>query len=145
MEEGFQIDSSVYPIRHDRYGIPGARPEIHQLDTRAGALWEFPMSVVSLGRLTLPIGGGGYFRLYPLAWTLHFLARINRVHGRPFVFYVHPWELDPGQPRLHVGSWLSRSRHYMNLASTETKLRTLLKTFRFGRIGDLLPRTCSSS
>jgi len=144
VEEGFQIDSSVFPIRHDRYGIPGARPEIHQLDTHAGTLWEFPMSVVPLGRMNLPIGGGGYFRLYPLAWTLRLLSRINRVHGRSFVFYVHPWELDPGQPRLHVGSWLSRCRHYVNLASTETKLKTLLKTFRFGRLGDLLPQTSPS-
>ena len=140
-EEGFQIDSSVFPIRHDRYGIPNARSEMHQIDTPAGSLWEFPMSVISCAWINLPVGGGGYFRLYPIAWTLRLLARINRVHKRSFVFYVHPWELDPDQPRLDAGSWLSRRRHYVNLASTARKLETLLKTFRFGRLCDLLPVT----
>ena len=142
-EEGFLMDSSVFPIRHDRYGIPGSRPEIHRLDTTAGPLWEFPMSVVRLAWMNVPVGGGGYFRLYPIGWTLRLLARINRIHRRPFVFYVHPWELDPGQPRLRAGSRLMRARHYLNLAGTETKLEILLKAFRFGRLCDFLPGEAS--
>lgn len=137
-EEGFVMDSSVFPIRHDRYGIPGARPDIHRLDTRAGPLWEFPMSVARLAGIKLPVGGGGYFRLYPIRWTLRLLRRINRLERRSFVFYIHPWEIDPGQPRLRACGWLSRARHYLNLASTEKKLDLLLGTFRFGRLSDVL-------
>jgi polysaccharide deacetylase family protein (PEP-CTERM system associated) len=143
-EEGFLIDSSVFPIAHDRYGIPGARPEIHRIDTPAGSLWEFPMSIVPLGWMNLPVGGGGYFRLYPLRWTLRLLSRINSVHRRSFTCYVHPWELDPGQPRLRAGSLISRARHYVNLSTTEKKLDVLLKTFRFGRLCDSLPSTTPS-
>ena len=133
------MDSSVFPVRHDRYGIPGARPEIHRLDTPAGPLWEFPMSVARLAGMKLPVGGGGYFRLYPIDWTIRLLRRINRVERRSFVFYIHPWELDPEQPRLRAGSWLSRARHYLNLASTEKKLDLLLRSFRFGRLCDVYP------
>ncbi len=136
--EGFRFDSSVFPIYHDRYGIPGAKVSIHQIDTPAGPLWEFPVSVVRLGRINLPVSGGGYFRLYPLPLTLRFLANINRKQGRPFVFYVHPWELDPDQPRLQSGSRLSRTRHYVNLASTEKKLDLLLRKFRFGPLSEVI-------
>jgi polysaccharide deacetylase family protein (PEP-CTERM system associated) len=135
-EEGFQIDSSIFPVRHDRYGIPGAKAEVHKIDTARGPLWEFPATVASIGGLRFPVGGGGYFRLYPLAWTLHCLARINRVRCQPFMFYIHPWELDPDQPRIRSGSRLSRFRHYVNLAGNERKLDRLLPAFRFGRLGD---------
>jgi polysaccharide deacetylase family protein (PEP-CTERM system associated) len=147
-QEGFTMDSSVFPIRHDRYGIPGASPEMHRIDTPAGPVWEFPMSIVRLlGRMNVPVGGGGYFRLYPLRWTLRMLSKINSTYRRSFTCYVHPWELDPGQPRLRAGSRISRARHYVNLSTTEKKLGVLLKTFRFGRLCDLLPvaRTPSSS
>jgi polysaccharide deacetylase family protein (PEP-CTERM system associated) len=140
VEEGFLMDSSVFPIRHDRYGIPGARPEIHRIDTPAGPLWEFPMSVLRLARMNCPVGGGGYFRLCPISLTLRMLSRIHNTHHRPFLCYIHPWELDPGQPRLRAGSWLSRARHYVNLTSTAAKLDVLLEKFRFGRICDLLPQ-----
>lgn len=136
--EGFRFDSSVFPIYHHRYGIPGAEVSIHQIDTPAGPLWEFPVSVVRLGRINLPVSGGGYFRLYPLPLTLRFLANINRRQGRPFVFYVHPWELDPDQPRLQVSSRLARTRHYINLASTEKKLALLLRKFRFGPLSEVI-------
>jgi polysaccharide deacetylase family protein (PEP-CTERM system associated) len=139
-EEGFAMDSSVFPIRHDRYGMPDARPEMHRIDTPSGTVWEFPMSIVRFLGMNLPVGGGGYFRLYPLRWTLRWLSKINSVHRRSFVCYVHPWELDPGQPRLRAGSRLSRARHYLNLNATEKKLGALLKAFRFGRLCDLLPR-----
>ncbi len=144
-EEGFRFDSSVFPIYHDRYGIPGAEVSIHRIDTPAGPLWEFPVSVLRIGRMNLPVSGGGYFRLYPLHLTLQFLSKINRKHNRPFVFYVHPWELDPDQPRLQICSRLSRTRHYLNLASTEKKLDVLLRKFRFGPLGDVIEETRLSS
>jgi polysaccharide deacetylase family protein (PEP-CTERM system associated) len=137
-EEGFRFDSSIFPIHHDRYGIPGAPPAIHRIDRPAGAIWEFPVSVARLGPLNVPVSGGGYFRLYPLSWTMRLLSSINEKQGRPFVFYVHPWELDPAQPRLPVRSRLSRWRHYVNLASTETKLDLLLKRFSFGRLSEVI-------
>lgn len=136
--EGFRFDSSIFPVRHDRYGIPDANPAIHRIDTPAGPLWEFPISVLRIAGFNVPVGGGGYFRLYPLRWTLRWLSKINRKHGRPFVFYVHPWELDPDQPRLGVRSPISRFRHYVNLASTEKRLEVVLRTFRFGKLSDVV-------
>jgi polysaccharide deacetylase family protein (PEP-CTERM system associated) len=136
-EEGFLIDSSVFPIHHDRYGIPGAEPRIHRIATSAGPLWEFPPAAARLVGLNIPVGGGGYFRLYPFSWTCFFLRRINRT-GEPFIFYVHPWELDPGQPRIPLKSRISRFRHYVNLARNERKLQLLLWQFRFGRLRDVI-------
>ncbi|MCD4727374.1 MAG: DUF3473 domain-containing protein, partial [Pirellulales bacterium] len=136
VEEGFLVDSSVFPIRHDRYGIPGAEPGPHRLKTPAGSLWEFPPSVARLAGMNLPVGGGGYFRLSPLPWTLFCLRRINRVRRQPFMFYVHPWELDPEQPRIHAASRMSRFRHYVGLSRNEAKLDSLLRSFPFGRLCD---------
>ncbi|MCE9556478.1 MAG: DUF3473 domain-containing protein, partial [Planctomycetes bacterium] len=136
VEEGFRIDSSIFPVYHDRYGIPNARVEPHQIETPAGPVWEFPVSVRRVGGVNWPVSGGGYFRLYPLAWTLQSLKQINR--SRPFVFYVHPWELDPGQPQLAVASRMSRWRHYVNLGSTEQKLAALLQRFRFAPLGEVI-------
>lgn len=144
IEEGFSVDSSVFPTRHDRYGIPGAQPQIHRLETPAGSITEFPPSVVRLGSLMLPVGGGGYFRLYPYALTHTLLGRIERTERRPFMFYVHPWEIDPQQPRSQAGSRLSRMRHYVNLATTERKLERLLHDFRFGRTCDVLDQVVAS-
>ncbi|OHB67887.1 MAG: hypothetical protein A2V70_06090 [Planctomycetes bacterium RBG_13_63_9] len=138
VEEGFLVDTSVYPTYHDRYGIPDAEPRIHRITTPAGPLWEFPPSVAKFARLSLPVSGGGYFRLYPLQLTLRLLTRINHKQRRPFMFYVHPWEFDPEQPRIQAGSRMSRARHYVNLASTESKLATLLERFRFGRLCDAI-------
>lgn len=140
VEEGFVSDSSVFPTHHDRYGIPGAQPTIHTLHTPSGPLVEFPPSIARWGRLNLPVGGGGYFRLYPYSVSRMLLSRIVRHEQRPFMFYVHPWEVDPGQPRLGIGSRLSRFRHYVNLASTERKLERLVRDFPFGRMCDVLAR-----
>lgn len=137
-EEGFRFDSSVFPIRHDRYGVPGANRAIHRIDTPAGAIWEFPMSVRRVAWLNVPVSGGGYFRLYPLRWSLRWLRAVNAGEGRPFVFYVHPWELDPHQPRIPTRSRLSRVRHYLNLGRTERRLEALLAEFRFGRLCDVI-------
>ncbi len=132
VEEGFRLDSSIFPAHHYRYGIPGAEPRVHQIATSAGTLWEFPPSVVRLARLNIPVSGGGYFRLYPLPVSLRLLSFVNRRYRRPFVFYIHPWELDPEQPRLPRTSWFSTAKHRLNLASTASRLDTLLQAFRFG-------------
>jgi polysaccharide deacetylase family protein (PEP-CTERM system associated) len=133
--EGIRCDSSVYPIYHDRYGIPGAQRCLHHMATPAGSLWEFPPTVVRVGRVNLPVSGGGYFRLYPFSFTARCLNRVNR-QSEPFMFYIHPWEIDPEQPRLRLGSRVARARHYVNLASTEKKLARLLDRFAFGRLCD---------
>jgi polysaccharide deacetylase family protein (PEP-CTERM system associated) len=130
-EERFQIDSSIYPVYHDRYGIPDANPRIHSIETEAGNIWEFPVAVHKLGPLNLPVSGGGYFRLYPLRWSFHCLEKINKRQHRPFVFYLHPWELDPDQPRLPIRSRTARLRHYVNLRSTDRKFEALLDRFEF--------------
>ena len=137
-EEGFRFDASIFPIYHDRYGIPDAPEAIHPVETAAGTVWEFPGSVLRLGPVNLPVAGGGYFRLYPLAWTQWCLTQINAKHARPFVFYVHPWEVDPEQPRLRAGSRLDRMRHYVNLKTTERKLDVLLEQFSFGPVSTVI-------
>jgi polysaccharide deacetylase family protein (PEP-CTERM system associated) len=137
-EEGFRVDSSIFPIHHDRYGIPGVAPRLHQIATTSGLLWEFPAAVARFAGMNVPVGGGGYFRLFPLPVTLHFLRRVNRRQWQPFVFYVHPWEIDPDQPRIVGASRLSRFRHYVNLAKNEQKLDRLLRSLRFGRLCDVL-------
>lgn len=135
---GFRYDSSIFPIRHDLYGIPGASPEPGTITAPSGrALAEFPMSAASFLGLNVPVSGGGYFRLLPLGVTLRGLTQINRAHGRPFTFYLHPWEVDPGQPRVRVG-WLSRFRHYTNLERCEPRLKRLLSEFRFGTMREVL-------
>jgi hypothetical protein len=95
--------------------------------------------------LHLPVSGGGYFRLYPLRLSCHWLRKVNQKMGQPFVFYVHPWELDPQQPRLSVGSRASRWRHYLNLTSTSTKLDHLLREFRFGTVSEVLSTWMATS
>jgi polysaccharide deacetylase family protein (PEP-CTERM system associated) len=133
--EGFRFDSSIYPTLHDRYGIPGAPPQPHEISRRNGTLWEFPMAIHRVLGYPLPVGGGGYFRLYPYEVTRGGLRAINK-SGRPFVAYLHPWELDSEQPRLRPGR-MTAFRHYVNLARTEPRLRQMLKDFRFGAISDV--------
>lgn len=137
-ELGFAYDSSIFPTRHDNYGIPDARREPHRLRTPAGyELVEFPPSTLPIGAYRLPVAGGGYFRLYPYAFSRYALARINRLERMPFIFYLHPWEVDPGQPRVAAG-WRSRFRHYNNLSRCEARLRRLLADFRFARADEVL-------
>ena len=136
-EEGFQYDSSVFPIHHDRYGIPDAPRFPHRVTLRGGGeLVEFPMTTVPFGRARLPLTGGGYFRLAPYALVRAGLARVN-AEGEPAMVYLHPWELDPGQPRMPVHG-LSRFRHYVNLGGTAAKLGRLLRDFTFGPAADVL-------
>lgn len=137
-EEGFKYDSSIFPMRHDRYGIPEAHPYPHALRTPAGySLAEFPISVSRFGKFKLPVAGGGYFRLFPYALTKWGLGQINQA-GHEFVFYLHPWEVDPKQPRIQHASALSRFRHYLNLARTQPRLDRLLRDFSFTTMQDVL-------
>lgn len=129
-ELGFTVDSSIFPVRHDRYGIPNAVPEPHRIATASGTILEFPPSVWSIGRFHLPIAGGGYFRLYPLSVTKRGIAAVL-AKRRPFMFYLHPWEIDPDQPRMRQIEWRRRWRHRVGLRHTETKLRDLLKQVHF--------------
>ncbi|MBX5461757.1 MAG: DUF3473 domain-containing protein [Steroidobacteraceae bacterium] len=135
---GFEYDSSVFPIRHDRYGIPGASRDIGPIAAPSGrTIVEFPMSAASFGGVRVPVSGGGYFRLLPYAVTRAGLRQINERTGQPFTFYLHPWEVDPAQPRLKVGL-LSRFRHYNNLHKCEARLRRLLGEFSFSTMRDVL-------
>lgn len=143
-EEGFTTDSSIFPIRHDRYGMPDAEPFLHERHTSFGTIKEFPPAVLRLGKVNVPIGGGGYFRLFPCRWTTACLGRMLRTSGAPLMFYIHPWEIDPGQPRLKAGGPLSRFRHRVNLPRTHGKLHRLLKSFRFGTVSEAL-RTANPS
>lgn len=138
IEEGYAYDSSIFPIQHDRYGIPVSARHAYRLSRPAGPLVEMPASTVRYGPTNFPVAGGGYFRILPYAWTRWGIARLNRVERRPAIFYLHPWEIDPDQPRLKAG-FLSRFRHYRNLAETESRLRQLLADFSFGPLRALLP------
>lgn len=137
IEEGYTYDSSIFPIRHDRYGIPLCPRHPYVLHRPGGALVEAPASTATAGPLNLPIGGGGYFRILPYAWTRWGIERVNRVEQRAAIFYLHPWEIDPDQPRLRAG-FLSRFRHYRNLHQTEARLRRLLSEFQFGPLAALV-------
>ena len=137
IDEGYTYDASIYPIHHDRYGIPGWTRHPHRIERAGGSIWEVPGSTVSCAGINLPVGGGGYFRMLPYQWTSSGIRRLNNHEGRSAIFYLHPWEVDPGQPRIPAGL-LSSFRHYRNLDKTEGRLRRLLDEFRFGRISDLL-------
>jgi polysaccharide deacetylase family protein (PEP-CTERM system associated) len=136
VELGFAYDSSIFPVTHDRYGIPGAERAPHRLSTPGGnVIVEWPLSTATVAGIRIPVSGGGYFRLLPYWVTRWGLASINRREQRPFVFYLHPWEIDPEQPRVSA-SWLSRFRHYTNLEKCEERLRRLLGEFQFGTAKD---------
>lgn len=140
VEEGYRYDASIFPIRHDRYGIPDSPRQPYLLTRGAGTLAEVPGSTIRLGSTNLPVAGGGYFRILPYWWTRWGIARLNANEGQPAVFYLHPWEIDPAQPRI-AASAVSRFRHYRNLHKTESRLRALMREFRFGSVQQLLERT----
>ncbi|MCX6545057.1 MAG: DUF3473 domain-containing protein [Acidobacteria bacterium] len=165
IEEGFTYDASIFPIHHDRYGIPNAPRHPFWISAGAGSagaagagnlvrvggdhspgavngpgLLEIPGSTIRVGGVNFPAGGGGFFRLLPYWWTRAGIRRVNETEGRPAIFYLHPWEVDPNQPRL-AASPLSRFRHYCNLAKTEPRLRRLLGDFRFGTIAETIAAT----
>lgn len=134
-ELGFTHDSSIYPIVHDRYGIPGFNRHGCTIHTPSGALTEAPAATILLGGgQVAPIGGGAYLRLLPYRYTAAGLRRVNFEERRAACLYLHPWELDPGQPRLARGA-IARWRTYWGLTGMESKLRRLLREFSFSTIG----------
>src|SRR5262249_4860792 len=137
IEEGYAYDASIFPIHHDRYGIPDSPRHPYVLQRASGSLLEIPGSTVRFGRVNLPIAGGGYFRQLPYAWTKWGIDRVNRSEGQPVVFYTHPWEVDPDQPRLQVGT-ATRLRHYRGLDRTLDRLTRLVSDFRFDSITEAL-------
>lgn len=131
-EAGYRYSSSVVPIRHDLYGMPAA-PRFAFYAQDSGLL-EIPVTTVHFAGRNWPCGGGGYFRLLPYALFRRGLKRVNRREGCSGVFYFHPWEVDPGQPRVPGASLKNRVRHYLNLARTESRLERLMRDFRFDRM-----------
>lgn len=133
IEAGYGYSSSVYPVHHDLYGMPEA-PRAPFRPRPGAAFMEYPMSVLDLFGKALPCSGGGYFRLLPYAIYRRIVDRMNREQGQPCIFYIHPWEIDPGQPRMRGISAKARFRHYLNLERTEARLRRLLGDFAWGRL-----------
>lgn len=135
-ELGFKYDSSIFPVRNWRYGIADFSREPVLIETPAGSIWEFPISVMRRYGQTIPVSGGAYFRLYPYSLTRSNF-RVQERAGRSVIFYLHPWELDPEHPQVPF-AWRPRFTHYANLQSTRPKLVRLLKDFEFGSIGDVI-------
>lgn len=137
IEEGFRYDSSIFPIHHDRYGIPDAQRFPHIIRCEAGEILEFPPSTVRLARQNLPMVGGGYFRFLPYQWFHWGLNHINKIEQQAAVFMVHAWEIDHAQPVV-PGTKINIWRHRFNLHKTEPRLVRLLSDFRFSTIRDVL-------
>ncbi len=150
-EAGYLYDSSIFPMKHDFYGIPdwprfagyavkhkgGWLAETGASYTGKKSMREIPITTLRIGQRNLPIAGGGYFRLLPYSITQWGLQRINQKEKQPFVFYLHPWEFDPEQPRMKGASIKSRFRHYLNLGKTEKRFQLLLSDFEFSRLADV--------
>ncbi len=140
IDAGFTYDTSIFPIHHDIYGMPGAKRFPHVITRPEGSILEFPPTTLSLRmlgkRFNLPVAGGGYLRLLPASWVSAAFRRINR-EGNPCMLYFHPWEIDPHQPRVKA-SFKSRFRHYLNLETTEAKLRVLFSQHRFASMHAVL-------
>ena len=139
MEEGFVYDSSLFPINHDKGGMPDSKRYPFKLYRHKKSMWEFPLSTVRIMNKNIPFSGGGYFRLLPYSFIKWSIGSING-EGRPAVMYLHPWEFDPAQPKIKT-DYLSMFRHYVNMSKTESKLKELLGDFRFKSVRDYLRET----
>lgn len=141
LEEGFIYDSSIFPIHHDLYGMPGANPFPHEIRRPAGILKEFPPTTAEFSllgkRFRVPVAGGGYLRLFPLRFIRRAIEKVNERYGQPAVIYIHPWEIDPGQPRIKAGL-KSRFRHYVHLDQTLGKVRSLISALQFAPMSQVL-------
>jgi polysaccharide deacetylase family protein (PEP-CTERM system associated) len=131
-ETGHRYSSSIYPIKHDLYGIPAA-PRF-RFEVGASKLTEIPITTVALLGRNWPCGGGGYFRLFPYSLSKWALKHVNETEGQSAVFYFHPWEIDPAQPRVAGVSFKTRFRHYLNLHKLEGRVASLLRDFRWDRL-----------
>ena len=134
---GYRYSSSIYPIRHDHYGMPDAPRFAHQ--ARAGVL-EIPVTTLRMGGRNYPSSGGGYFRLLPYALSRWMLRRVNEHDGQPAIFYFHPWEIDAEQPRVAGIDARTRFRHYVNIDRMPRRLEQLLGDFAWGRMDDIFLR-----
>jgi polysaccharide deacetylase family protein (PEP-CTERM system associated) len=134
IEEGYRYDSSMYNRFQSTQGSMARRVGTYRLETESGTIWEVSPSTMDICGLQLPVAGGGYFRLFPYAASKMFLKNLER-QGSQLVMYLHPWELDPEQPRMD-GPALSKVRHYLNLRKTEQRLRWLLKDFSFAPVNE---------
>ena len=134
LDAGYRYSSSVYPVRHDHYGSPDSPRFAY--DVRPG-LREIPLTTTRLLGRNLPAGGGGYFRLAPYRLSRWAIRRVNTIDQQPAIFYMHPWEIDPGQPRIPGTGLKTRFRHYVNLDKTESRLDRLLLDFRWGRVDEV--------
>ena len=130
-EAGYRYSSGIYPIRHDHYGSPNSHRFAHRVSAQ---LIEVPITTARLFRQNWPAGGGGYFRLMPYAMSRWLIRRVNAEDGESAVFYFHPWEIDPEQPRVKGVDARTRFRHYVNLHRTAGRLRMLLRDFRWDRL-----------
>ena len=131
---GYRYSSSVYPIRHDHYGMPDSPRHAYQV--RPGLL-EVPITTLRMWNRNFPSSGGGYFRLLPYALSRWMLNRVNQEDGEAGIFYFHPWEIDTGQPRIEGISSKTRFRHYVNIERMERRLQQLLLDFRWGRMDQI--------
>lgn len=137
VEEGYKYDSSIFPVRHHRYGLTTGERHIHKiLPEKNKTIWEFPPSTLKIGNINFPIAGGGYFRLLPLPFVNWGIKQINK-EGAPAVMYLHPWEIDKEQPKIKVG-FLLRFRHYVNIGRAESKLKALINEHAFSSIVNVL-------
>jgi len=136
-ELGFTYDSSIFPVRHINYGMPDAPRKPYLIRTTAGVLIEFPMPTLEIAGRRSPLAGGAYLRLLPYWYTQWGIRFLNEHEHHPVCVYVHPWELDPEQPRME-GNLTSRLRHYIGLRSTQKKITKLLRDFEFCPLGSVV-------
>jgi polysaccharide deacetylase family protein (PEP-CTERM system associated) len=132
-EAGYRYSSSIYPVQHDHYGMPDA-PRFAWHPENAGGLLEVPITTVRMGARNLPAGGGGYFRLLPYSLSRWMMRKVNEDDGQPAIFYFHPWEIDPGQPRPDGINLKTRFRHYVNLARMDGRIQALTRDFAWDRM-----------
>jgi len=130
---GYQYSSSIYPIKHDLYGMPSA-PRFEFYPRGNSGILEIPVSTIELAGRRFPCGGGGFFRLYPYALSKWAIQRVNRNDAQPSIFYFHPWEIDPDQPKQQGISFKTRFRHYLNLSKMRQRLVNLISDFHWGRM-----------
>ena len=134
---GYRYSSSIYPIKHDHYGMPDSPRFAYRVGTGGAGLLEVPVTTLRLRGRNLPSSGGGYFRLLPYALSRWMIERVNRQDRESAIFYFHPWEIDAGQPRVAGIDAKTRFRHYVNIPRMENRLQSLLADFRWGRMDDI--------
>lgn len=139
VEEGYKYDSSISPIYHDKGGLPKAKRYPYKISKNGSCMWEIPISTLKIFGHNIPFSGGGYFRLLPYGLIKRGIKNINK-ENKPVIVYLHPWELDPDQPRINAGV-LNNFRHYVNISKTENKLKQLLKDFKFTTINEYINTT----